>query len=76
MKRFLLFLCVMLTTMLLCAQEQVLFNSAAKADVDGYDYVSNFEIDSRSGYFNKSQLMILEPNEKGLRFIACPGSNC
>ena len=71
MKRFLLFLRVMFTTtMLLCAQEQVLFNSAAKADVDGYDYVSNFEIDSRSGYFNKSQLMILEPNEKGLRFIA------
>ena len=60
----------MLTTMLLCAQEQVLFNSAAKADVDGYDYISNFEIDSKSGYFNKSQLMILEPNERGLRFIA------
>ena len=71
MKRFLSFLCVMFATMmLLCAQEQVLFNSAAKADVDGYDYVSNFEIDSKSGYFNKSQLMILEPNEKGLRFIA------
>lgn len=58
------------TMMLICAQEQVLFNSAAKADVNGYDYVSNFEIDSKSGYFNKSQLMILEPNEKGLRFIA------
>lgn len=58
------------TMMLLCAQEQVLFSSAAKADVDGYDYVSNFEIDSKSGYFNKSQLTILEPNEKGLRFIA------
>ena len=70
MKRFLLFLRVMLTTMLLCAQEQVLFNSAAKADVDGYDYVSNFEIDSKSSYFNKSELTILEPNEKGLRFIA------
>ena len=71
MKRFLSFLCVMFATMMLiCAQEQVLFNSAAKAEVDGYDYVSNFEIDSRSGYFNKSQLMILEPNEKGLRFIA------
>ena len=71
MKRFLLFLCVMFATMmLLCAQEQVLFSSAAKADVDGYDYVSNFEIDSKSGYFNKSQLTILEPNERGLRFIA------
>ena len=71
MKRFLSFLCVMFATcMLLCAQEQVLFSSAAKADVDGYDYVSNFEIDSTSGYFNKSQLTILEPNEKGLRFLA------
>ena len=71
MKRFLSFLCVMFATMmLLCAQEQVLFSSSAKADVDGYDYVSNFEIDSKSGYFNKSQLTILEPNEKGLRFIA------
>jgi len=70
-KRFLLFLCEMFATcMLLCAQEQVLFSSAAKADVDGYDYVSNFEIDSTSGYFNKSQLTILEPNEKGLRFLA------
>lgn len=71
MKRFLSFLCVMFATcMLLCAQEQVLFSSAAKADVDSYDYVSNFEIDSTSGYFNKSQLTILEPNEKGLRFLA------
>lgn len=71
MKKFLSFLCVMFATcMLLCAQEQVLFSSAAKADVDGYDYVSNFEIDSTSGYFNKSQLTILEPNEKGLRFLA------
>ena len=41
MKRFLSFLCVMFATMmLLCAQEQVLFSSAAKADVDGYDYVA------------------------------------
>lgn len=71
MKRFLSFLCVMFATcILLCAQEQVLFSSAAKADVDGYDYVSNFEISSTSGYFNKSELTILEPNEKGLRFLA------
>lgn len=58
------------TCMLLCAQEQVLFSSAAKADVDGYDYTSNFEISSTSGYFDKSELTILEPNEKGLRFLA------
>lgn len=71
MKRFLSLLCVMFATcMLLCAQEQVLFSSAAKADVDGYDYTSNFEISSTSGYFDKSELTILEPNEKGLRFLA------
>lgn len=71
MKRFLSFLCVMFATcMLLCAQEQVLFSSSAKADVDGYDYTSNFEISSTSGYFDKSELAILEPNEKGLRFLA------
>ena len=58
------------TMMLLCVLEQVLFSSAAKADVDGYDYVSNFEIDSKSGYFNKSQLTILEPNERGLCSLA------
>lgn len=61
----------MLTTMmLLCAQEQTLFSSSVKADLDGYDYVSNFEITSESGYFNKSDLMILTPNEKGMRFYA------
>lgn len=33
----------------LSAEEAVLFSSSAKADLDGYDYVSNFEITSESG---------------------------
>lgn len=54
----------------LFAQEQVLFDATAKADLDGYDYVSNFEIISESGYFTKDELKILQPNEKGIRFMA------
>lgn len=52
------------------AEEKVLFDASAKSDLDGYDYVSNFEITSDSGYFRKDQLKILEPNEKGIRFMA------
>lgn len=54
----------------LIAQEQTLFDASAKADLNGYDYVSNFEITSESGYFSKADLKILEPNEKGIRFYA------
>lgn len=54
----------------LCAEEKVLFDSSATSDLDGYDYVSNFEITSDSGYFSKDKLTILSPNEKGLRFLA------
>lgn len=58
------------TMMLLCAQEQVLFDASVKADLDGYDYVSNFEMRSDSGYFTKDSFKILEPNDKGIRFMA------
>ncbi|MBQ2396569.1 MAG: hypothetical protein II304_05930 [Bacteroidales bacterium] len=67
-KLFTLFL--LLISFNLFAQEQVLFDATAKADLDGYDYVSNFEIVSESGYFTKDELKILQPNEKGIRFIA------
>lgn len=60
--------------LLLCgavfAEEKVLFNSTAKADLDGYDYVSNFEMSSDSGYFRKDSFKILEPTDRGIRFIA------
>ena len=52
------------------AAEYTLLDSNAKAEFEGYDYVSNFEITSESGYFTKDDLKILEPNEKGFRFMA------
>lgn len=71
MKKLFTFVAVLFaTTMLLSAQEQVLFDSSAKADLDGYDYISNFEITSESGYFTKKNLQILTPTEKGIRFLA------
>ena len=70
MKKFLsILLSIFLITMVF-AEEKVLFDSSAKSDLDGYDYISNFEITSDSGYFKSNQLQILEPNEKGIRFIA------
>jgi hypothetical protein len=52
------------------AEEKVLFDASAKAELDGYDYVSNFEITSDSGWFKKDQFKILEPNDRGIRFLA------
>lgn len=67
---------IALSAMLCClsvliGQEQTLFDASVKADLNGYDYVSNFEIISESGYFSKADLKILQPNEKGIRFYAC-----
>lgn len=67
-KLFVLFFSILALSVF--AEEKVLFDSSASSDLDGYDYVSNFEITSDSGYFKKDQLKIVEPNEKGLRFIA------
>lgn len=54
----------------LFAKEDILIKSDAVADLEGYDFVSNFEITSDSGMYKKSDLKILEPNEKGFRFLA------
>lgn len=48
----------------LFAKEDILIKSDAVADLEGYDFVSNFEITSDSGRFKNSDLKILEPNEK------------
>lgn len=65
---------LMLTAFMLVAssfaEEKVLFDSSAKSDLDGYDYISNFEMTSDSGYFRGDQFKILEPNDKGIRFLA------
>ena len=70
MKKILSLFAILFAMFTLSAQEQVLFDAAVKADLDGYDYVSNFEMRSDSGYFTKDSFKILEPNDKGLRFMA------
>ena len=71
MKKFILaMLSVFMITATLCAEEKILFDSSAKSDLDGYDYISNFEMTSDSGHFRKDSFKILEPNDKGIRFIA------
>lgn len=54
----------------LFAKEDILIKSDVAADLEGYDFVSNFEITSDSGRYKKSDLKILPPNEKGFRFLA------
>lgn len=54
----------------LFAKENILIKSDVTADLEGYDFVSNFEITSDSGRYKNSDLMILSPNEKGFRFLA------
>ena len=71
MKKFILaILSVFMVSAALCAEEKILFDSSAKSDLDGYDYISNFEMTSDSGYFRKDSFKILEPNDRGIRFIA------
>lgn len=70
MKKILSLFAILFAMFTLSAQEQILFDAAVKADLDGYDYVSNFEMRSDSGYFTKDSFKILEPNDKGLRFMA------
>ena len=52
----------------LFAKEDILIKSDAAADLEGYDFVSNFEITSDSGRFKNSDLKILPPNEKDSDF--------
>ena len=52
----------------LFAKENILIKSDVAADLEGYDFVSNFEITSDSGRFKNSDLKILEPNEKDSDF--------
>ena len=39
------------TVCMLSAEEKVLFDASAKSELDGYDYISNFEMISDSGHF-------------------------
>lgn len=55
---------------MLFAQENILFKSDVKAELNGYDYAKNFTAISNSGHFTKDSFEVLEPNEKGLRVCA------
>lgn len=70
MKKLSALIFVSLISAFLFAETNVLLSSSASASLDGYDFVSNFEIDSQSGYFQKDDLKILPANEKGFRFMA------
>lgn len=64
-----LFIALLLTGCLF-AEETVLLKSDVLANFEDYDYVKNFEIASDSGHFKSKDLIILEPNERGFRFMA------
>lgn len=66
----LLVLLGMLFCVSLFAEETVLIKSDASAELEGFDFISNFEITSDSGWFTNDKLMILSPTEKGFRFLA------
>ena len=66
MRKIILSIFLMLFAMLF-AQENILLKSDAQAELNGYDYVKNFTVNSTSGYFTKDSFKILEPNEKGFR---------
>ena len=70
MKKFILVMIFAFTVCMLNAEEKVLFDASAKSELDGYDYISNFEMISDSGHFKKDSFEILAPNEKGIRFLA------
>lgn len=64
-----LLLSILMLSSFLFAEEAVLISSDTKADLNGYDYVSNFTITSSSGFFSKDDFIIKEPNENGFRFL-------
>lgn len=70
MKKLITIFVLFIASFAVFADEAFLLKSDSVADFDGYDYVSNFEIVSDSGWFPKENLMILKPNEKGFRFLA------
>ena len=68
MKNKILGILIILISFPLFAKENILIKSDVAADLEGYDFVSNFEITSDSGRFKNSDLKILEPNEKDSDF--------
>ena len=46
---------ILFTASLLFAETTELLNSNSNASLDSYSYITNFEIDSNSGYFVKGK---------------------
>lgn len=69
MKKIFTVLLLLLCTSLF-AEETVLIKADASAELEGFDFVTNFEITSDSGWFTNDKLFILDPNDKGFRFMA------
>ena len=68
MKKLFVILSMLFVSAFVFADETVLVKSDAVADLDGYDYVKNFEITSSSGYFTSKTLKILVKTLFFLRF--------
>ena len=61
---------VLLTASCLFAETTELFNSNSNASLDDYSYITNFEIDSNSGYFVKGKNLAINPTADGIEAIA------
>lgn len=64
-----LFLATFLVAMVF-ADETNLFSSDSTANLDGYEYISNFEVDSDSGYFVKGKNLAITSSKDGVEAIA------
>lgn len=64
-----LFLATFLVAMVF-ADETNLFSSDSTANLDGYEYISNFEVDSDSGYFVKGKNLAISSSKDGVEAIA------
>ena len=70
MKKFIgLFLATFLVANIF-ADESDLFNTETTANLDGYEYISNFEIDSDSGFFIKGKNLAISSSKDGVEAIA------
>lgn len=65
MKKYIVIFALLLLTPFLVAEEKSLLDTSVKSDIDGYDFISNFEVTSDSGWFNSKDLTILN-NDDGI----------
>ena len=61
---------ILFTASLLFAETTELLNSNSNASLDSYSYITNFEIDSNSGYFVKGKNLAINSTAEGIEAIA------